>query len=379
MTKMTSTQRLMISAMGQEPDRVPVGALLPDWGWCQLYGPDSFLEYSLDPERLAKVIIWNCKEIGFDIAGFLPDTQMTWEAIADASGLPYPTLKWKDFVPTHPHRLYGGDPIKETIYGNPLVETLKDAQKLKPADPYKHGRFPVVLKTIELVAKELKGEYPLTGGGDDCVHVGGNLLGWTQMFIAMEKNLELWKTVEKVIVETIYEFAKAQIKAGVNMIGAGVELPHKVGSEAFLKNPVWIEADNPPGYLKRIWDEFQVGFMLHPCSVGPFEPGIEAFKTFLGPVKGFSFGECGGADALARAKEQLAPASVIGNIHPVDVMLHGTPSEVEEAAIELIKKCGPGGRYVLSPGCALPLATPIENVQAMIAAANKYGKYPINL
>jgi uroporphyrinogen decarboxylase len=59
--------------------------------------------------------------------------------------------------------------------------------------------------------------------------------------------------------------------------------------------------------------------------------------------------------------------------------LHGTPSEVEEAAIELIKKCGPGGRYVLSPGCALPLATPIENVQAMIAAANKYGKYPINL
>jgi uroporphyrinogen decarboxylase len=273
--------------------------------------------------------------------------------------------------------LYEGDPIKEFLYGDPLVKTLKDAQQLRPADPYKHGRLPVIVKAIELVAKKLKGEYPLGGEFDSPVHVGGCLMGFPQMFIAMQKDLELWKTVEKVIVETLYEFAKAQIKAGVNSFGGPSMLPHAVGSEAFFKNPVWVEADYPPGLIKRIWDEFQVGFVLHPCSVGPWEAGIEAFKTFLGPVQGFFFGECGGADAVARAKEQLAPATVIGNIHPIDVMLHGTPSDVEEAAIELFKKCGPGGRYVLSTGCAIPTATSIENVQAMVAAANKYGKYPI--
>ncbi|HJX31417.1 MAG TPA: uroporphyrinogen decarboxylase family protein [Thermodesulfobacteriota bacterium] len=378
MTKMTSTQRIMMSVMGQEPDRVPVASILADWAWGQVYGPDSFLEYSLDPERLSKVVIWSCKEMGFDAGSITPDTQLIWEAIADASGLsPYPTLKWKDFCCTHPHRLYEGDPIKETMYGNPLVKTLKDAQKLKPADPYKHGRLPVILKTIELVTKELKGEYPLLGEYDCPVHVGACLMGLPQMFIAMQKDLELWKTVEKVIVDTLYEFVKAQIKVGVNLFGGPLMLPHSVGSEAFLKNPVWVEADFPLGVVRRIWEEFQAGFVLHPCSVGPFEAGIEAYKTFLGPCVGFAFGECGGADALARAKKQLAPATVIGNMHPVDLLLHGTPSEVEEAAIELIKKCGPGGHYILAAGCALPKAAPIENVQAMIAAANKYGKYPI--
>jgi uroporphyrinogen decarboxylase len=379
MTKMTSLQRVMTAAKGQEPDRVPVFGFFNDWAWGQLYGKDSFMEYSLDPERLANVMVWGCKELGFDSAAANPDTLVTWEAIAEASGLSYPTSKWKDFIPTHPHRLYEGDPIRDTAYGNPLIKTLKDAQKLKPADPYKHGRFPVILKAIELAKKELDEKYPIGGVSDVPVHVGGCLMGWTQMFIAMDKDLELWNTVKDVIVKTVYEFGKAQIKVGVGGLGAISELPHKVGSEAFLNNPVWVEADHPPGIMKRLWDEFQVNTTLHACSVGPFEPGIEAWKTYLAHCHAFFMPECGGADALARAKDQLAPAMMIGNVHPVDVMLHGSPSDVEEACIDLIIKCAPGGRYVLSPGCGLPLDTPVENVQAMMNTAKKYGTYPINV
>jgi hypothetical protein len=35
----------------------------------------------------------------------------------------------------------------------------------------------------------------------------------------------------------------------------------------------------------------------------------------------------GGADALAKAKLELAPATMQGNIDPVDVMMHGSIQE----------------------------------------------------
>jgi uroporphyrinogen decarboxylase len=379
MGEMTSTERIMMAAVGQEPDRVPVCGVFVDYAWGQLFGKDSFLEYGRDPERVAKAMVWSCKEMGCDSTGVMLDISTTWEAIADASGVDFSPLRWENFVGTHPHRLYGGDPFKEIAYGDPVVKTLEDAKRLKPADPYRHGRMPLVLKALELASKELKGEYPIGGICDAPIHVGGTLMGWTQMFMAMEKDVELWKTVEDVIVATSYEFAKAQTKVGAAGFLSHTELPHKVGSEQFLKNPVWVQAEHPPQLFKRIWEELQRDTTLHACSVGPFEPGIEVWKGYLDHTHSFLMPEYGGADALARAKEQLAPAMMIGNVHPVDTLLHGTTSEVEDACVELIKKCGSGGRFQLGPGCMVPLDAPIENMETMINSVKKHGTYPIKL
>jgi uroporphyrinogen-III decarboxylase len=51
----------------------------------------------------------------------------------------------------------------------------------------------------------------------------------------------------------------------------------------------------------------------------------------------------------------------------------GKKPDVEEASIELLQKCAPGGRYTLGTGCEIPIDTPLENVQAMVSAAKKYG------
>lgn len=380
MTEMTSAQRLMMTAMGKEPDRVPVSGVANDWAWGQLYGKDSFMEYSTDPERSAEVIVWGCREMGSDTAGITADTLIMWEAIADASGFsPYSSIKWKDYIPTHPHRLYSGDPIKDPAYGDPLIKTMEDAKRLKPADPYKHGRLPYILKAAEIAIKELGDDYPVGGMADIPMHIGGCLMGWTQMFIAMDKDLMLWKTVEKVIIDSIWDWIKAQHKIGIRVFGAVSELPQKVGAEEYFKHPVWMQADHPPEIYKRAWEELKIPIGLHPCTVGPFEPGIPVWKTFLDHCFTFMMPECGGADALARAKEELAPATMIGNINPVDIMLHGTASEVEDGCVELIQKCGPGGRFILGTGCEIPLDTPYENVKMMVDSVRKYGRYPINI
>jgi uroporphyrinogen decarboxylase len=376
--KMTSTERIVTAAQGKEPDRVPVMATIDiAWGWRQLYGPDSFLEYARDAKKMADVMVWTCKELGMDAVTCTPDVNAGLEAIAEASGLDYPVTYWKDYVCQHPYKLYEGDPLRDPQYGGPIVRTLKDAKKLVPANPYKHGRLPIILEAIELTNKELKGEWPIVGHFTQPLNEAGNLMGWTQAFMAMEKDLELWKTVEEVIITSAYEFAKAQVKAGVATLSCVTLLPHWIGFQLFSEKPVWAHADHPPELAERIFNEFGVGTGLHPCSVGPFEPGIEVWKGWLDHTPAFVMPEFGGADALARAKERLAPATVQGNIHPIDVMLHGSPTDVETACKELIRKCAPGGRYTLGPGCGLPVQVPIENVKAMKETVERYGYYPI--
>ena len=87
----------------------------------------------------------------------------------------------------------------------------------------------------------------------------------------------------------------------------------------------------------------------------------------------------GGADDLAEAKRELAPAVISGNLSPVGLMVHGSPSDVEAACIELIQKCAPGGRYVLSAGCGIPIDAPQGNVQAVVDTVKRYGRYPIKI
>lgn len=379
MAEMTSAEREMIAVKGGEPDRVPVSVLGLSWALGQLYGRNSFMDCILDPEKLAKATIWNCEDVGSDDAIVFTDTQVTWEAIAEASGLPYPVTFWEDYEPSHPHRLYEGDPLETVAYGDPLVKTLKDAEKLVPADPYKHGRLPALLKAIELVNKKLKGQWAIAGVYEIPTCPVACLMGWTQMFIAMEKDLELFKKVEDVIIKTSYEFAKAQLKAGAAMLTTVCHFPQWVGSDMFLSNPVWMHADHPPELCERLFNEFGVPTAIHPCSVGSCLPGIKAWKTWLGHTSAFIMPTGGGADDLVEAKKELTPATIIGNVHPIDIMLHGTPSDVERDCMELIQKCAPGGRYILGTGCEVPLYTPSENIQAMVNTAKKYGMYPIKL
>ncbi|MEJ2447186.1 MAG: hypothetical protein P8Y37_04510 [Anaerolineales bacterium] len=43
----------------------------------------------------------------------------------------------------------------------------------------------------------------------------------------------------------------------------------------------------------------------------------------------------------------------------------------------MIQKCAPRGEYILSASGCLSQETPLEHLAAMVAAAEKYGKYPL--
>ncbi|NVM55938.1 MAG: nucleoside 2-deoxyribosyltransferase, partial [Candidatus Helarchaeota archaeon] len=82
---------------------------------------------------------------------------------------------------------------------------------------------------------------------------------------------------------------------------------------------------------------------------------------------------------IFKAKEDYGEKlTLIGNV-PIDLLTHGTPQQVETYVKKLIKICAPGGGYVLSSGHSIAHSVTLENYEAMLEAARKYGAYPIEV
>lgn len=80
------------------------------------------------------------------------------------------------------------------------------------------------------------------------------------------------------------------------------------------------------------------------------------------------------------AKELIQPhVPLVGNVDPVETMILGTPEDVDKAVKHCIKEAYDSKNgYILCTGCDLNGNIPLENLDAFMNAARKYGKFPIS-
>jgi [methyl-Co(III) methanol-specific corrinoid protein]:coenzyme M methyltransferase len=69
-------------------------------------------------------------------------------------------------------------------------------------------------------------------------------------------------------------------------------------------------------------------------------------------------------DAVAAAKAKM---TLIGNINNPEILLRGTPDEVATACRQAVD----GGVQILSPECAVPLTTPLDNLKVLVDVAEE--------
>ena len=78
---------------------------------------------------------------------------------------------------------------------------------------------------------------------------------------------------------------------------------------------------------------------------------------------------------MRKAKEVLGDkVCIYGNV-PAVLMVYGTAKEVDDYCRKLIQDCAKGGGFILGSECEVPWDARPENVRAMIAAADHYGRY----
>ena len=69
-------------------------------------------------------------------------------------------------------------------------------------------------------------------------------------------------------------------------------------------------------------------------------------------------------DAVRRVGDAI---SLVGNINNPQVLLQGTPEDVYKQARYAIE----AGVHIIAPECAIPLTTPLENLRAVVEAAQE--------
>ena len=75
---------------------------------------------------------------------------------------------------------------------------------------------------------------------------------------------------------------------------------------------------------------------------------------------------------LSVAKQKIGNrVTLVGNVHTVNDLLHGTPQMVCDASQRCIEKAGDGRGFILGSGCIVPRNTPIENLREMVRVARE--------
>ncbi len=147
-------------------------------------------------------------------------------------------------------------------------------------------------------------------------------------------------------------FAKAQIDAGVELMGIGDAAASLIGPKLYEQFAFPFEKRFVDGLHKM-----GAKVRLHICGntrkilAGMGRLGCEIVDLdFLSPVS---------EGRAAMGDKQV----ILGNINPVKVLQDGTPEDV----LRELEKCHKeaGERYIVGAGCEVPRNTPTENMFAM--------------
>jgi len=127
--------------------------------------------------------------------------------------------------------------------------------------------------------------------------------------------------------------------------------------------------------LTRMAREAGVLTMLHSCGK---ERDLvqwcaeESDLNCINPLEVPPMGDCDLAEIKRLYGKRL---SLMGNLHTTEVMLRGTPDDVERAARAAIDAAAAGGGFILSTGDQCGRDTPDENIFRLVEVAKRYGRY----
>lgn len=119
-------------------------------------------------------------------------------------------------------------------------------------------------------------------------------------------------------------------------------------------------------YFKRIANEvLDAGIIPLFHLDSSWTRDLEMFKEFPAGKCIISFD---GSTDIVKAKEILGDTMCIMGDVPASLFSHGTPEDVYDYCRNNIKKIGPTG-YIIHSGCDIPIDAKVENVSAMMKAA----------
>ena len=328
---MSPKRRFLTAMLGGAVDRVPVG-------------------------NVVSVITVEVMEIA---QAWFPEAHLNSEAMAQLATVSYEVLRYDTVMPIASVTQEASALGCEVDWGAPdlmpTVRTYPFAEMQELSIPERWIEAPavqVVLDTLENLRKAYGEKVVVVGKVMGPLTLSYHMMGVEDFLISTlqeparaQRSLEILKSV------TI-DFAVAQMQAGADVICLA---DHATGG---MVSPNMYRDFLLPLHQEIVM-EIGCPTILHCCG-----DTTDRLRYFVQTGV-----DCYHFESQVNVDEAVSAAAgkmtLIGNINNPEVLLAGTREQVVEACRQAIE----GGVQILSPECAVPLTTPIENLRTLVEVA----------
>jgi uroporphyrinogen-III decarboxylase len=339
---MTGMERLSAALNGTPTDRVPVFCNLIDQGAKEL--GISLKEYYASGENVATAQLRMQKRYGYDCL-------------------------WSLFYVGKEAELLGCSRIIYSQDGPPnvgqmVIRDLDDISRLTIPDSITdHPLFAEELKCLRILQQEAGGKQPI------CAYVTSSMT-LPAILMGMEKWLMLLlkgpSAPREELLAKCHEFFVKEV-AAYRQAGADVLLySNPFGSTDFVPTRFFNETSLP--WIRRDMEAVGTQGMV-------YYSGSARINSVIAPVTGVGFDSyyLSPLDDIRQAKETLAGQRLCCGVINDIKMIDWTPEEVRQEVKRIMAAGKPGGRFLFGT-LLMPCSIPEHNIQALMDAADEFGR-----
>lgn len=328
---MNGLQRILAVLNGQPVD------CLPQMPITMMFAADqagvSYRQYASDHRRLVEAQIRTAEKFDFDYVSCISDPA---REAADCGA----AIQYFDNQPPA---------IDET---RALLADKKTLVQLKAPDPLGGGRMHDRVQAAALFREKVGGRLLIEGWIEGPCAEAADLRGINTLMLDFFDDPAFVRDLFDFVLEMELRFARAQVAAGVDLIGLGDAAASLVGPQIY-EEFVW-------PYEKKMVDELHAmgtRVRLHIC--GNTSRSLDLIGRLGCDIVDLDF-----LVPVAKARQEMGENQVLlGNLNPVAVVRNGTPESITAAVAQCHREAGP--RYIVGLGCEVPRDTPEPNLLAL--------------
>jgi MtaA/CmuA family methyltransferase len=329
---MTGRERILALLEGKKPDRLPLMPITMMFAADQINKP--YRDYATNHRVLVEGQIQTAGRFEFDYVSCISDpAREAHDCGAQIS-----------FFDNQPPA------IDET---NALLASKEQLLSLELPRHVPGGRMHDRIEAAALFRKRVGNDRLIEGWIEGPCAQAADLRGINNLMLDFFDDPSFVRDLFDFVTEMEIRFAKAQIEAGVDLIGIGDAAASLVGPRIY-EEFVWeyekrmVDAIHSQGTLVR----------LHICG------NTRSILRGMGEL-GCEIVDLDYMVPLAEARRSMKEDQILlGNIDPVNVLLHGSPEDVIEGLSLCCEEAG--DRYIVGAGCEVPKGTPSSNLKAML-------------
>ncbi len=330
---MNSRERILTHLAGQPVDHLPVMPITMMFATDLIGQP--YGRYAADHCVLVEAQLHAAERFGFDYVSCISDPA---REAADCGAV-------VKFFDNQPPALVEEEAL--------LLDKSKLA-RLKVPDPLGGGRMHDRVKAAALFKEKVRGERLIEGWIEGPCAEAADLRGINNLMLDFYDDPPFVRDLFAFIIEMELKFARAQVDAGVDLMGVGDAAASLVGPQIY-EEFVW-------PYEKKLMDglhALRTRIRLHICG------NTRAILAAMGRL-GCEIVDLDYPAPVSEGRAAMGPNQVLlGNLNPVKVLRDGTPTSITDAVAECHRQAGP--RYIVGAGCEVPRETAHENLRALCA------------